>query len=54
MKSRLRNTAQSWAHVHVDVWARPRYDTEDAKVAVADFVFLALHNQGEPREILEN
>ncbi|MGJ8611059.1 MAG: acyl-CoA thioesterase [Octadecabacter sp.] len=38
--------------IHVDVWARPRYGTDGAKVTAADFVFVALDDEGAPREVL--
>lgn len=40
--------------IHVDVWARPRFGQDAQKVTNADFVFVALDENGEPREILEN
>jgi len=39
--------------IHVDVWARPRYGTETAKVTDADFIFVALDETAKPREIHE-
>ncbi len=39
--------------VHVDVWARPR-DSENAeKVTEADFVFVALDTNGNPRPVFD-
>jgi acyl-CoA thioesterase YciA len=37
--------------VHVDVWARARFDDVSQKVTNADFVFVALDADGRPREI---
>lgn len=37
--------------VHVDVWARARFDKAGAKVTEADFVFVALDDDGHPRQI---
>ena len=50
----LRKVGRTSMRIHVDVWARPRYDTDGAKVTDADFVFVALNDQGDPREILES
>jgi len=38
--------------IHVDVWARSRFGTDGAKVTAADFVFVALDDDGNPREVL--
>ncbi|WP_171102937.1 MULTISPECIES: acyl-CoA thioesterase [unclassified Ruegeria] len=37
--------------VHVDVWARPRQSDNGQKVTDADFVFVALDEDGTPRPI---
>lgn len=37
--------------IHVDVWARSRFDTASDKVTDADFVFVALDDEGKPRAI---
>ncbi|CAN0602853.1 unnamed protein product [Ectocarpus sp. 12 AP-2014] len=39
--------------IHVDVWARPRFGQSAEKVTSADFVFVALTENGEPRQIPE-
>lgn len=39
--------------IHVDVWARPRFDDVSEKVTSADFVFVALDEAGKPRPIPE-
>ncbi|MGR3511956.1 MAG: acyl-CoA thioesterase [Paracoccaceae bacterium] len=39
--------------IHVDVWARPRFDEVSEKVTSADFVFVALDEAGKPRAIPE-
>ena len=47
----LRKVGRTSMRIHVDVWARPRFDSEGAKVTDADFVFVALDENGAPREI---
>ncbi|ABV92349.1 thioesterase superfamily protein [Dinoroseobacter shibae DFL 12 = DSM 16493] len=37
--------------IHVDVWARPRFSNASVKVTSADFVFVALDEDGKPRDI---
>ncbi|MEP3345582.1 MAG: acyl-CoA thioesterase [Litoreibacter sp.] len=37
--------------VHVDVWARARFAKDGAKVTSADFVFVALDDDGNPRQL---
>ncbi|MEL6954296.1 MAG: acyl-CoA thioesterase [Pseudomonadota bacterium] len=37
--------------IHIDVWARPRFGNSSAKVTNADFVFVALDEDGKPRAI---
>lgn len=37
--------------IHVDVWARGRFGKDAAKVTAADFVFVALDENGKPRAI---
>jgi acyl-CoA thioesterase YciA len=37
--------------IHVDVWARPRFSNQSERVTNADFVFVALDEDGKPREI---
>lgn len=47
----LRKVGRTSMRIHVDVWARPRFASEGAKVTDADFVFVALDEDGAPREI---
>ena len=35
--------------IHVDLWARSRYSIDAEKVTDADFVFVALDENGKPR-----
>ena len=37
--------------IHVDVWARSRFENTSEKVTNADFVFVALDEDGKPRKI---
>lgn len=37
--------------IHIDVWARPRYSSKSEKVTEADFVFVALDENGAPRPV---
>lgn len=37
--------------IHIDVWARPRYSSKSEKVTEADFVFVALDENGTPRPV---
>ena len=37
--------------IHIDVWARPRYINRSEKVTDADFVFVALNEDGRPRPV---
>ena len=39
--------------IHIDVWARPRYSNQSEKVTDADFVFVALDDDGAPRPVFE-
>lgn len=49
----LRHVGRTSMRIHVDVWARPRFGKDGAKVTDADFVFVALDDSGDPREILD-
>ncbi|MEP1613732.1 MAG: acyl-CoA thioesterase [Roseobacter sp.] len=46
--TKVGNTSMS---VHVDVWARSRFARAGAKVTEAEFVFVALDENGEPRQL---
>jgi acyl-CoA thioesterase YciA len=37
--------------IHVDSWARSRFDAESNEVTNAEFVFVALDDDGKPRQI---
>ena len=50
----LKNVGRSSMRIHVDAWARPRYSEKAAKVTDADFVFVALDENGAPRPVFEN
>lgn len=47
----LRDIGRSSMKIHVDVWARARYARDSLKVTAAEFVFVALADDGRPREI---
>ncbi len=47
----LKSTGRSSMRIHVDAWARRRFAETSAKVTDADFVFVALDDEGKPRAI---
>ncbi len=47
----LRSVGRTSMRIHVDVWARPRFGDVSQKVTNAGFVFVALDDEGRPREI---
>ncbi|MBT0959105.1 acyl-CoA thioesterase [Alphaproteobacteria bacterium KMM 3653] len=49
----LRKVGRTSMRIHVDVWARPRYSQEGHKVTDADFVFVALDENGAARPVFE-
>ncbi|WP_299851929.1 acyl-CoA thioesterase [uncultured Roseovarius sp.] len=49
----LRNIGRTSIRVHVDVWSRSRFEKGSQKVTDADFVFVALDELGQPRELPE-
>lgn len=49
----LTKVGRTSMRIHVDAWARARFATEGAMVTEADFVFVALDEDGKPRPILE-
>lgn len=50
----LKNIGRTSMRIHVDVWARPRFDDASQKVTDADFVFVALDGEGKPRTISDD
>lgn len=50
----LRKVGRTSMRIHVDAWARPRYSDRAEKVTDADFVFVALDQNGAPRPVFEN
>ena len=38
--------------IHVDVWRRPRFENTSEKVTSAEFVFVALDQDGKPRDVM--
>lgn len=49
----LRSVGRTSMCVHVDAWARPRYSEKAEKVTDADFVFVALDENGAPRPVFQ-
>jgi acyl-CoA thioesterase YciA len=49
----LRKVGRTSMRIHVDAWARPRYSEKAAKVTDADFVFVALNDDGAPRPVFD-
>jgi len=47
----LRAVGRTSMRIHIDVWARPRFEDVSQKVTAADFVFVALDEDGQPRSI---
>jgi acyl-CoA thioesterase YciA len=47
----LRSVGRTSMRIHVDVWARARFADVSKKVTDADFVFVALDEDGQPRPI---
>lgn len=47
----LKRVGRSSMTIHVDAWARSRFDEESARVTQADFVFVALDEDGNPRAV---
>lgn len=49
----LRKVGRTSMRIHVDAWARPRYSDKGAKVTDADFIFVALDDNGMARPVFE-
>jgi len=49
----LKSVGTSSMRIHIDAWARARFGTEAKKVTDADFVFVALDENGKKRAIPE-
>lgn len=49
----LQKVGRTSMSIHVDVWARPRYSDKAEKVTDADFVFVALDDNGASRPVFE-
>ena len=50
----LRKVGRTSMRIHVDAWRRPRYSEKAEKVTDADFVFVALDEDGSPRRVFES
>jgi len=51
--AKLPNVGRTSIRIHVDVWSRSRFDNDSQKVTDADFVFVALDELGQPRDLPE-
>lgn len=47
----LEKVGETSMRIHIDVWARPRHENTAAMVTDADFVFVALDDNGTARKI---
>jgi acyl-CoA thioesterase YciA len=50
----LRKVGTTSMRIHVDAWGRPRYSDKAEKVTDADFVFVALDDEGNSRPVFES
>lgn len=50
----LTHVGRTSIRVHVDVWARPRQSQNGKKVTEAEFVFVALDENGAPRPVFDD
>ncbi len=50
----LKSVGRTSMRIHVDSWARSRFDDESNEVTNAEFVFVALENDGKPRKIIHH
>ncbi len=50
----LTHVGRTSIRVHVDVWARPRQSQNGKKVTEAEFVFVALDDNGAPRPVFDD
>ena len=47
----LKSVGRTSMKIHVDAWARRHFEDQSAQVTEADFVFVALDEDGKPRAI---
>lgn len=47
----LKSVGRTSMKIHVDAWVRRRFEDQSAQVTEADFVFVALDEDGKPRAI---
>lgn len=50
----LRKVGRTSMRIHVDAWGRSRYSDKAAKVTDADFVFVALDEDGNSRPVFDS
>ena len=48
----LKHVGRTSMRIHIDVWRRPRHSEVSTKVTNAEFIFVALDEQGAPRPVL--
>ena len=48
----LRHVGRTSMRIHIDVWRRPRHSEVSTKVTNAEFIFVALDEQGAARPVL--
>ena len=49
--AKLQKVGRTSMQIHVDSWARSRFEVESNQVTNAEFVFVALDDDGQPRQI---
>ena len=49
--AKLQSVGRTSMRIHVDSWARSRFDAGSNEVTNAEFVFVALDDDGKPRQI---
>lgn len=50
----LKKVGRSSMTIHIDAWARSRFNEESARVTQADFIFVALDENGNPRQVQQD
>ena len=50
----LQSVGRTSMRIRVDSWARSRFDDESNEVTNAEFVFVALNDDGKPRKIIHH
>ena len=50
--AKLAGVGRTSMKIHADVWQRPGFETASEKVTSAEFVFVALDQDGNPRDVM--